>query len=249
MVATLHWPLAAPAAQIKCKICSNLALEYGQCDINQGGPPHTVVRPELGQALHYHQCTQCGFMFTSQLDHWQAQDFIQHIYNEQYLEVDPDYTDLRPRSQADMLMPSLASVPADFCMLDYGAGNGVLAQLLRQKGVDADSEDPYSQLAHVKPSTLRLYDLVCAFEVLEHSPDPLQTLSLMRSRLKEDGRMLISTLLQPDNIADLRCKWWYCAPRNGHISLFTRAALSLALGVVGAKQTHSFSESLHLAIF
>lgn len=240
------WPLALPQDRPQCKICSAIALPFGQCDINQGGPPGAILRPALGQAIHYHCCSACGFIFTAQLDHWQSSDYTQHIYNSSYVDVDPDYVDLRPRSQAHMLKAMLRDAPAGYRILDYGAGSGKLAAMLREQGWFADSADPYSGVGQADGSA---YDLVCAFEVIEHSADPLLTLADMRAKLKPHGSMLISTLLVPPDITTLGCQWWYCAPRNGHISLFTPHALNLALQHIGAKRTHSISDGLHVAYF
>jgi hypothetical protein len=40
--------------------------------------------------------------------------------------------------------------------------------------------------------------------------------------------------------------WWYVAPRNGHISIFSRKALAIAFGRYGYK-TVSLSDNLHFA--
>ncbi len=242
------WPLAVVKESAVCKICSSSASLIGLCDINRGGPPGAAARPEGGQSLQYHRCEKCGFMFTAQLDHWTAIEFAQHIYNAQYIEVDPDYTQARPVANAHWLIQQLGTVSDRFALLDFGAGSGLLAHCLRQAGIAADSSDPYSlQSVPLPPS--QQYDWVCAFEVLEHSPHPLQTLDIMRRYLKPGGRMLISTLLQPADIAQQGCHWWYCAPRNGHISLFSRESLTLALQKADARQAHSLSEVLHIVDF
>lgn len=242
------WPLAQASASVVCKICAATALPFGVCDVNRGGPPGALARPERGQSLQYHRCGQCGFLFTAQLDHWSAQEFAQHIYNAHYIEVDPDYVQTRPATNAQWLIEQLVKAGDGIQLLDFGAGSGVLAQYLRQAGIAADSADPYSLQANpIDPA--QQYDWVCAFEVLEHSPHPLQTLDTMRRYLKPNGRLLISTLLQPTDIAQQGCHWWYCAPRNGHISLFKRDALNIALTKIGAKQARSLNEGLHLVQF
>ncbi len=189
-------------------------------------------------------------MFTGQLDHWHPTEFKTHIYNDQYIQVDPDYLQVRPMAQAEMLLRMLVSRPDSLRLLDFGAGSGLLAQQLRSAGIQADSEDPYSGVAVLSPpASAHLYDVVCAFEVIEHSPNPLLTLSQIRAHLKPAGCAIISTLLQPDDIASIGCSWWYCAPRNGHISLFSATALQLAMQQAGATSWQSLSQDLHVAYF
>jgi 2-polyprenyl-3-methyl-5-hydroxy-6-metoxy-1,4-benzoquinol methylase len=242
------WPLAQASESVACKICASPALPFGACDVNRGGPPGAAARPARGQSLQYHRCEQCGFMFTAQLDHWSAQEFAQHIYNAHYIEVDPDYAQARPAANAQWLIAQLGKAGDGLQLLDFGAGSGVLAQYLRQAGIAADSADPYSlQECPIAPA--QQYDWVCAFEVLEHSPHPVQTLDTIRRYLKPAGRLLMSTLLQPADIAQQGCDWWYCAPRNGHISLFTASSLHIALQKTGAIRAQSLSDSLHIANF
>lgn len=199
----------------------------------------------------YFRCEDCGFMFATQLDHWQPDDFVQHIYNANYIDVDPDYQRDRPVANASMLLDLLSQRPASLRLLDFGAGSGLLAEQLRSHGIAADSEDPYSNAASAQEarSPERSYDVVCAFEVLEHSVAPLHTLAQIKGHLKPGGLAIISTLLQPENISDIRCNWWYCAPRNGHISLFSTEALTHALRTTGSSMAQSRASGLHLAYF
>ena len=58
--------------------------------------------------------------------------------------------------------------------------------------------------------------------------------------------MLTQPLLQPDDIEQIKLGWWYARPRNGHISLFCRAALKKARASVGF-QCVSLKADLHMA--
>jgi SAM-dependent methyltransferase len=245
------WPLEACSQHATCKICAKQASVFGRLDVNRGGPPGAATRPSLGQDLVYFRCPHCGLIFTTQLDYWQTQEFARHIYNERYVDVDPDYLHDRPVANAQMLLGMLHSHPRPLRLLDFGAGSGLLAQHLRAHGIHADSEDPYSEAAFGQPaqSPSHAYDIVCAFEVIEHSAAPLQTLAQIKAHLKPGGVAIISTLLQPDDIAVLGCNWWYCAPRNGHISLFSKECLELALQKTGVEHWLSHSPGLHVAYF
>jgi hypothetical protein len=60
---------------------------------------------------------------------------------------------------------------------------------------------------------------------MEHAPFPTDTIADMFSFMEPAGCMVVGTGIQPANISELRANWWYIAPRNGHISIYTHAAL------------------------
>jgi hypothetical protein len=53
-------------------------------------------------------------------------------------------------------------------------------------------------------------------------------------------------LLQPPDFDQQRLNWWYVAPRNGHVSIFSRPALTAAWERHGYKVL-SFNDTIHLA--
>jgi 2-polyprenyl-3-methyl-5-hydroxy-6-metoxy-1,4-benzoquinol methylase len=80
----------------------------------------------------------------------------------------------------------------------------------------------------VNIAELGKFDLITAYEVFEHVPDPLQLMVNLRSLLSLNGIILFSTLLSDGNIhVNQRLNWWYASPRNGHISLFSRKSLAI----------------------
>jgi hypothetical protein len=112
-------------------------------------------------------------------------------------------------------------------VLDYGGGSGVFARTLREGGfAHVDVYDPLvPEFARPPGGT---YDLILCFEVIEHSTQPRQTLGHVASLLNDPGMVLLSTSLQPPNFEELGVNWWYVAPRNGHVSIFSENALELA---------------------
>ena len=64
------------------------------------------------------------------------------------------------------------------------------------------------------------FDLITCFEVIEHSPKPMETLRETLSMLSDDGAIVVGQTTQPANIDQIRGAWWYIAPRNGHVSTF-----------------------------
>ena len=67
----------------------------------------------------------------------------------------------------------------------------------------------------------------------------------LTSFLDADGVILFSTMLSDGNLeAGKKLGWWYAAPRNGHISLYSRESLSL-LGAKHCVNFGSFSAGFH----
>jgi hypothetical protein len=64
----------------------------------------------------------------------------------------------------------------------------------------------------------------------------------MRQYLKDDGCIIISQTVQPNNIMSVRGNWWYLAPRNGHVSTYTEESLE----ILGASASLNFYRGSHL---
>jgi hypothetical protein len=107
--------------------------------------------------------------------------------------------------------------------LDYGGGDGLLCRLLRDRGLDAYTIDSFTAPSYSQPfigSLERNYDLVTAFEVFEHFPNPLESLDqLFQCQPKF---LLATTELYTGNGPD----WWYLAPNSGqHVFFYSKPAL------------------------
>jgi 2-polyprenyl-6-hydroxyphenyl methylase/3-demethylubiquinone-9 3-methyltransferase len=229
-----------------CKICRQPASIYGAVDFNRCCEiPDGVKLPLLGIPVYYRRCGSCGFLFTDAFDDWSQDDFKTHIYNDGYLAVDPEYAEIRPRSNARLVQRLFGAHKPDMRILDYGGGNDVLCAELRAAGFPvAVTYDPFVPEHAQAPAGK--FDLVTCFETLEHMPDPLAGIGAIAANLAEPGLVLFSTLLQPPDFDSLGLNWWYVGPRNGHISLFSRDALVKAWGQHGC-QTGSFNSNLHVA--
>lgn len=213
---------------VACKCCGGEARVYGAVDFNKTCEDrHTPVFSAAGVDIPYHRCGSCGLIFTIAFDEFTPAQFHQYIYNDAYVLADPDFTDRRPRHNAGLLQRHFGHVASHLRVLDYGGGNGLLAQLLRERGfAHAVSYDPFYAGSERPEGT---FDLVTAFEVLEHTTTPRETIADMVSFMGEEGMVFCSTLLQPGDIDQHRLGWWYAAPRNGHVSLYTPAAITAVM--------------------
>ncbi len=210
-----------------CKICGSTAKLFDVVDFNKSADAFYAFGL-AGIEVPWLRCENCGFLFTSFFDDWTHDDFARFIYNSDYLKIDPDYEGPRAARLLEAV-PTLLGRPSGLRILDYGSGKGIFVRGLRENGYEATAYDPFSASARPEGK----FDLITCFEVIEHSPDPMAVLRDMRSLLTSGGGILLGETLQPPNIGELRCSWWYCAPRNGHCSTFTARSLALAAQQVG----------------
>lgn len=223
-----------------CKVCGKSAPFFDLTDFWKGSGFYPFG--PSGISVAYYRCSKCGFMFAPLFDDWTAEDFRRNIYNDDYIAVDGEYSDARPRRSATAMATSLAGFE-DARIIDYGSGTGLFANQMRAAGFKQIIDfDPFS--SPVRPSGR--FDIITCFEVIEHSPTPIETLLDIASLLNDDGCVILGESLQPPDIDVIRCNWWYCMPRNGHISLYTDHALALLATRSGllfhpGKGMHTFS--------
>jgi 2-polyprenyl-6-hydroxyphenyl methylase/3-demethylubiquinone-9 3-methyltransferase len=231
---------------IPCKICGQAAPLYGAVDFNKSCVEITgKILPPSGVKIAYRRCPRCHFLFTTAFDHWSTDQFKQFIYNDDYIEIDPEYEDIRPRRNAEMILGLFDRDRSRLRVLDYGGGNGLTADILRGAGFrSAQTYDPFYPQYAVLPEGR--FELVICIETLEHLPDPMAGIAALAGCCAEPGVVLISTGTPPADFDDQGLNWWYVGPRNGHISIFSKLALQVAWKRVGFS-FGSFNDTVHLA--
>lgn len=209
-----------------CKCCGGEARLFDVVDFHKNCEQRTGndPLPLSGIPVYYHRCGTCGFIFTVAFDYFSDADMAELIYNDDYELVDPDFLSRRPLHNARAMAQRFRD-DRDIRILDFGGGNGRLADEMRAAGfASIETWDPFSPGFAERPQGR--FDAVLCFEVMEHSTDPLATLSDIDSLLSPGGMCVFSTCLQPHDIEDVRLGWWYAAPRNGHVSLYTTESLT-----------------------
>ena len=238
-------PIEAMTTQAPpCPVCGSSCEWLDALDFNKScEEARGTSLPRSGVLVAYALCGNCGFCFAPQICAWPVETFARWIYNDAYVQVDPDYLGTRPRSNADVLDQLFVPAPAAR-HIDYGGGDGMLANILRERGWNSSSYDPFLERDRAHESRGR-FDLITAFEVFEHVPD-IDALIRDLDRLRTPtGIVLFSTLVSDGEVHPNRpIKWWYAAPRNGHISLYSRKSLGLLASRMSLNFA-SFSDNFH----
>jgi 2-polyprenyl-6-hydroxyphenyl methylase/3-demethylubiquinone-9 3-methyltransferase len=234
------------AKRTPCKCCGAAAFPYGVVDFHKNCEIYrTKVLDISGIPIYYHRCPECRFIFTTAFDHFSKEDFLRSVYNDEYLLVDPDYQAARPKVIADFLC-NLLSPTRPERILDYGGGEGLLAELLRAGGFsEVQTYDPFVARFSHKPTDR--FDCVVCIEVIEHCTEPERVFSELSAALASPGLIILSTVLQPADIDYQGLNWWYAGPRNGHVSLYSRDSLERLAQRYGLT-VGSFNESMHVLL-
>ena len=210
-----------------CKICGARARFFDVCDFSKctGGHPFG----HSGVEVAWYRCPFCDFLFTTFFDDWTPSDFSRFVYNSDYIIIDPGHAATRPFAMASKVASWLEHNP-ELRLLDYGSGSGVMAEKLRGRGFNAEVYDPFYSPA--RPTGK--FNVVTCIEVIEHCPDPMAAIADMAGFLDPRGGCLVlCETVQPPDIAMQKAGWWYCAPRNGHCSTFSRDTLAIIAGRLG----------------
>jgi len=243
MNSTLGLNSAGPSL---CSNCGESRLSFlGEKDFGISGGDFFAGRrlyKEYGQAIAYHLCDACGFVFSSAFDDWVREDFIRHVYNDDYVIGDPPFLEERPKRNAAMVEALFWREKSSLKVLDFGGGRGLFAAELTRSGFRADSLDSYYEC---DARTGADYDLITSFEVIEHVPhrDQFAWLVQLKSHLKAstESTVLIGTELMDGH----DFSWWFVSPRNGHISIHSRRSFSTLCERAGLN-LRSISRSVHL---
>ncbi|MFP2504064.1 class I SAM-dependent methyltransferase [Buttiauxella gaviniae] len=226
-----------------CKVCNSEALLYGVIDFNDVHGRHQLTMQLSGHPITYHKCERCGLIFTNAFDDWSESDFSKYIYNDDYIKIDPDFPHNRPVQNFNFLMENFEEI-RNYHLLDYGCGSNKLVGLLKDNGVGATGWDPFYQ-SDAMPDDR--FDFIVSFEVMEHTPNPVKTVSLINDLLdNQHGKCFFSTL-NNDNRLSKKMNDWYILPRAGHVTYYSRKSLDILFNKFDMRVFH-ISDGLHLAL-
>lgn len=193
-----------------CTICSGRMADFGRAFIMQ---QHDVV---------YFRCETCGFVQTEE-PYW-----LDEAYSDAITGSDIGLVS-RNRSLSCVTQSIIrACFDANGKFLDYAGGYGLLVRLMRDSGYDFYWYDKYcknlfAQGFTLTPEVSHRFEMITAYEVLEHLYDPFDELEAM---LKNTKTILFTTEIIPPENPKPGAWWYYGLDHGQHISFYTIAALN-----------------------
>lgn len=217
--------------------------------------------PEVGVL----ECDDCGLVFLSSFDHIEKSHYEQSAMHgdtpppvEQWLrETDAD--DERRFRFLQQALPGRR-------LLDFGCGVGGFLLKARQLAASVEGIEPELRLqSHFNQQGLKVatgldglpaagdYDLITAFHVVEHLPDPRAMLTQLAARLKTNGELIVEVPSASDALLNLldcaafgQFTYW-----SQHLFLFNAATLTEVVRQAGLelrwlKQVQRYPLSNHL---
>jgi len=203
-------------------------------------------------AFPLYSCMSCGHLFV-----WPIPESPLDIYSEDYFRGGEsgfgyiDY-DRDKAPMADTFRHYLKEIArngkAKGTMLDVGAATGFFLDIARGEGWETYGIEPSRYAAEVaRGKGLRVstgtvdncdfpagfFDVVTAWDVIEHMPKPLATLARIRDLLKPGGLLVINTPDSGSLLARVMGKRWHLVVPPEHLNLFHRRSLKITLEKIG----------------
>lgn len=202
-----------------CRLCGGQTVEQFRLKV--------LRKYDVG----YHRCEECGSLQTDE-PFWLGEAYAGHGTG-----FDTGAAH-RSISNAHLMHTILVVLkwPQDQPCLDYGAGTGLFARLMRDRGYDFRGSDVYGNLFYIDGFPGYGDErLVTAFEVMEHLPNPAADLSVILAG-KPDFLFFTTELHEGQGEA-----WPYLNPAQGqHVFFYSRQGLRILASRLGYKFGHAF---------
>ncbi len=178
----------------------------------------------------YFRCASCGYLRTEN-PYW-----TDEAYSEAITSADTGIAQRNIAIAARLAALLYVSFDPRGSYVDVAGGYGLLARLMRDLGFDFYWEDKYCQNLMARgfeaSAAPRPVTALTAFEVLEHTEDPVAFISSAMERFGTRS-IVFSTELYTGEAAPDR-NWWYYAPETGqHISFFQERTLRVIAARLG----------------
>lgn len=220
----------APVGLTACRACEAPTAGFGSAQV-------------LGHvAVDYRRCGSCGMVMAID-PHW-----LEEAYSAAIAKLDIGLLDRCAILSNVTAMVLKAERLRGGTFLDWAGGYGTLTRMMRDRGYDFSHQDLmatniFADGHEIEDFTGQRFDLVTAFEVLEHLVDPVSELAPVTATT---DLFLTSTVLLPDPPPAPEDWWYYTLESGQHITFYTRESLDRLArrlgfdGVVSGTFVHLF---------
>ncbi|HST39310.1 MAG TPA: class I SAM-dependent methyltransferase [Conexibacter sp.] len=213
-----------------------------------GAPTHPSA---LLAPLPFRDCERCGFTFRED----RGDEAVHEIYESgAYTEVRAfEYSDPRTlearRRDARVRLGFVAEHAEGGRLLDVGAAGGAFVEQALARGYAAEGVEPTPEFAAFARDTLGVpvrattveqagladasLDVVTIWHVLEHVPDPVAVLELLRDALRPGGVIAIEVPNAAGHLARSQGREWASLEPDVHVNQFGPGSLTAALRRAG----------------
>lgn len=235
-------------------------LEYVNCNLCEADDPRLLYRirgAQTGGVFDIVRCRVCGLVYTNPR---LRRDFAATLYNQQYYAgtgFDPAFHGTTTTRLGTKML--LTWVRNEFLkssetprLADVGGGQGAFVAYSQELGYDALLvEQAESCIQHAREQGLQvyhgeitdpffqdkeyLYDVISAWEVLEHVYGPMDFLKQVYRLLKPGGLFIYST----GNVNEARLwrgRWGYFQIPEGHVYFYSPKTMTGFLQKAGFKR-------------
>ncbi len=244
-----------------CAVCGSDQIEFVY-------DAKTNRRPDEAARWRVYSCRECGHGFMNPQPSW---DELKAYYSEDY---DPYIKDHGAEVLEDARAVATARATGSFRhlplpsgkkVLDVGCGAGWYLRICKQLGAETFGIEPSSFGTQrcreagldvfngtvddyvAQHGTLRQFDVITANHVLEHAPDPVQTLQGMKSLLAPGGVLWISVPNASCYFSRQLGGEWHSADLPYHLQQFSPDSLALAGTRAGLSPRRVYTYSLPAA--
>jgi SAM-dependent methyltransferase len=192
------------------------------------------------QDFVFKQCSKCAFVFTPDV----TPQYLKDLYAAGYHGPEDGGPKKGWKKNISFLKPALQLLPSGpLHILDFGTGQDLAPDALRKLGHKVTAVDiappirphPDRLTGDILELNLKAeqFDLVYAFQVFEHLPDPHSILEELLKLLKPEGLLLIHTDMETEARLDNEFRdWWYVAPPD-HCSFYRPQTFEMAVKNTG----------------
>ena len=194
--------------EMHCLIC-NSEVQNLMCDMIMGK-----------HRINYFFCKKCKCVFTEE-PYW-----LNEAYSDSIAFYDTGRMSRNISNCNNLMLIFNRNFNSNMQVVDYGGGYGILTRMLRDKGVDALWYDKFSDNLLAKGFEYNgtdNVDVIVAFEVLEHLPNPLE---IIKEIMSKTDCFIFSTVLLERFDYTTNNDWWYFVPEGGqHIFFYSEITM------------------------